>query len=690
MIKYITFFIVLIFSVSLQGQSLYELVIESDRLVEEGNAEQAVEILEKPTLKYVDSQPTDKIGARAILALANAYLYKWDPKKVEYYAVQSLKMSDEIGYDSLYIAASYIALSLLDFNGKTDSTVLMAKQFINRKSSPQDLISNSLITIAGFHNENEVNDSAIYYATQAAVIDSIRKDSSSIPYTYYDLGNYYIDDFQYEKGLEKMIFGMTYLREKDDEKRNSFKLGLGAVYFKIGNIVKTKKLALEALEFSKKNNLHKNLTGSYQNLGDCARYEGNYEAALDYYMKADSVNNIKLNHKWRGRQAKLGRANTKVDLGIKLTQNEVNELQELRNTASSDRLKNQFDFLFLRIEDNLVSDFEKKYQILFDQSEAKKADHMLVPLLNIKKEFYNKKGEYKKAFLVDKDLEILNKKISQENNKYIIQELEAVYNKNIQDQEIKYLDEQNQIKSKVVAQQRNAIIGGGIALVTVSVLLFFLYRLFRKVNAQKEIISKALTDKDILIKEIHHRVKNNLQLVSSLLTLQSRGIDDVKAKEAIQDGKSRVRSMALIHQDLYKKEALKDINVKDYIEKLTKDLFMTYKVNDQDVTLNLDIEDIDLDVDTIVPLGLIINELITNSLKYAFIEGKKGELTVSMKGNDKEFILEISDNGIGFDSNSVRDDSFGTTMISALTRQLNGKLSTKSEDGTTTQLTMPK
>jgi two-component sensor histidine kinase len=216
-----------------------------------------------------------------------------------------------------------------------------------------------------------------------------------------------------------------------------------------------------------------------------------------------------------------------------------------------------------------------------------------------------------------------------------------------------------------------------------------LFRLLKKVNKQKDIISKALSDKDILIKEIHHRVKNNLQLISSLLTLQGRGIDDKKAKSAIQDGKNRVRSMALIHQDLYMKDKLKDINLKSYLEKLTTDLFLTYKIDHSSIELKLDIDDIDLDVDTIVPLGLIINELITNSLKYAFPDNNKGILKVSLKEKYETLELEIVDNGVGFEAENVRNDSFGTTLISALTRQLRGKLTTDSSNGTKTILTIP-
>ncbi len=431
------------------------------------------------------------------------------------------------------------------------------------------------------------------------------------------------------------------------------------------------------------------LIDSYIQLGAIESHYNNWSSALNYYEKADSINTAKNKLEFKGITAKIGAALAKIKLGNSLSNDEIKSLKALRSSVSSDKLRNNLDFLFLRIDDYTVKEFEDKYNELFDQSEAKNADHLLFPLLELKKDFYTKKGDFKKALLIDDQMSELSKNLTQANNEYIIQELDAKYQKEIQDKEISYLNTQNESKSKVVKQQRRTIIVGALALIFVSILLTMLFRLLKKVNKQKDIISKALSDKDILIKEIHHRVKNNLQLISSLLTLQGRGIDDKKAKSAIQDGKNRVRSMALIHQDLYMKDKLKDINLKSYLEKLTTDLFLTYKIDHSSIELKLDIDDIDLDVDTIVPLGLIINELITNSLKYAFPDNNKGILKVSLKEKYETLELEIVDNGVGFEAENVRNDSFGTTLISALTRQLRGKLTTDSSNGTKTILTIP-
>ena len=235
-------------------------------------------------------------------------------------------------------------------------------------------------------------------------------------------------------------------------------------------------------------------------------------------------------------------------------------------------------------------------------------------------------------------------------------------------------------------------LGGIMGLFIIAIGGLALWQLKKKNNriaSQNQVISKSLTEKDILLREIHHRVKNNLQLVSSLLTLQGQSIDDKTARLAITEGKNRVRSMALIHQNLYNKENLTNISVKEYLEKLTQELFYTYKIDADKIKLKLDIQDLDLDIDTLVPLGLIINELITNCLKYAFPDNREGLLEVKLYKKEQQLVLNVNDNGVGYDQNHTRSSSFGSTLISALTEQLEGKLDIESGNGTNAAITIP-
>ena len=293
---------------------------------------------------------------------------------------------------------------------------------------------------------------------------------------------------------------------------------------------------------------------------------------------------------------------------------------------------------------------------------------------------YNEAIKYKDISKEESDQYFRNKKTQN------IIYLEAAYNRKEQQQAIKELNRDNQIQEENIIRKNLYLKLGALALVLFSILIFILYRLYKKVNQQKKIISKSLTEKDLLLREIHHRVKNNLQLVSSLLTMQGRSIDDQSTIQAINEGKSRVRSMALIHQDLYNRENITGISVKDYIEKLAKELFYTYKITNDRIRFELEIEDIELDIDTVVPIGLILNELITNSLKYAWPEENNGVLTITLKKSNKSTRLTVKDDGIGYIPKEVREGSFGATLISALTQQLNGELNVKIDDGTETTI----
>lgn len=230
------------------------------------------------------------------------------------------------------------------------------------------------------------------------------------------------------------------------------------------------------------------------------------------------------------------------------------------------------------------------------------------------------------------------------------------------------------------------IIGiSGTLLLLMATFWTFQYRKWFKVKDKlNQELAVALSDKEILLREIHHRVKNNLQLVSSLLGIQSRGIKDSKAKEAINEGRSRVHSMSLIHHDLYRKDNLTGVEMQNYLPKLASDLFETYNIHGKHITLSTDIDDIKLDVETVIPIGLIVNELITNALKYAFPNAIAGELIVSLKEINNMLLLIVKDNGIGLDQNQLeqKEKSFGHSLIKAFKTKLGAEIKIGSFEGT--------
>lgn len=238
-------------------------------------------------------------------------------------------------------------------------------------------------------------------------------------------------------------------------------------------------------------------------------------------------------------------------------------------------------------------------------------------------------------------------------------------------------------KEQIIARQQTERIYGGIilfVLVLLAGLLYYGYKNKQKVNAALE---EKNAQNELLLKEIHHRVKNNLEIVSSLLTLQSRQISTPEVQHAMRESQSRVQSMGILHQKLYQGKNLAAIEMKDYFINLSEGVLETFDADDR-IKIECVMDQLELDVDTAVPIGLIVNELLTNAMKYAFPEGRMGRIAIRMEEVDGNTLhLKVSDDGVGISSEqTVKGTGFGSQLIQLLTRQLNGRMEQQAAKGT--------
>jgi len=200
----------------------------------------------------------------------------------------------------------------------------------------------------------------------------------------------------------------------------------------------------------------------------------------------------------------------------------------------------------------------------------------------------------------------------------------------------------------------------------------------------EEEIQQSLEEKEMLLKEIHHRVKNNLMIIASLLNLQSRYIKDKEALGIFKESQNRANSMALIHEKLYRSTDLKRINFGEYIRTLANDLFRTYTDSSGRINLNIDVEDVMMDINTSIPLGLMLNELISNALKHGFPEGMEGDINIYFNSRDDQYQLKVGDTGISFpeDVDYRNTDSLGLQLVNNLTKQIDGQIELDTSQGT--------
>ena len=221
--------------------------------------------------------------------------------------------------------------------------------------------------------------------------------------------------------------------------------------------------------------------------------------------------------------------------------------------------------------------------------------------------------------------------------------------------------------------------------------------LFERQMAEKELLAadqqlrQSLTEKESLLKEIHHRVKNNLQIVSSLLYLQEDYMQDPKGVEILRESQNRVKSMALIHEQLYGTADLANIDFGRYIQGLATNLFDAYGIDPTRIRLNVRADDIALGIDMAVPCGLIINELVSNALKYAFLPQDTGTIDILIQTLEAGRIkIEVADNGVGLAEPPANAEkkSLGLRLVDTLTTQLDGTLAVTTDNGTRFSITL--
>ena len=218
-----------------------------------------------------------------------------------------------------------------------------------------------------------------------------------------------------------------------------------------------------------------------------------------------------------------------------------------------------------------------------------------------------------------------------------------------------------------------------------------LHDITKRKNYEKQ-IKQSLTEKEVLLREIHHRVKNNLQVISSLLNLQSRYMEDKNARDVFKESQNRIKSMALIHEKLYQSEDLTKIDFAEYLKSLTFHLFRSYSVDQSTVRLSINFEGALFDIDTSIPCGLIINELISNSLKYAFPNGRKGKISVDLQLDGEKYVLIISDDGVGFPEglDFQNTETLGLRLVSILVNQIKGVITLDKREGTSFKIEFAK
>uniref|UniRef100_UPI00404AF55A tetratricopeptide repeat-containing sensor histidine kinase n=2 Tax=Gelidibacter sp. TaxID=2018083 RepID=UPI00404AF55A len=518
------------------------------------------------------------------------------------------------------------------------------------------------------------------------------KDSNHIALGHYFIGNIDVATGGYESALNNYLFSRNYFESINDSKRLcSILNAIGAVY------EKTKNDSLSLLNYGKSLELSKSLKDirgsgiASTNIGNIYINSGDLDKAILYLE--NGVNYLKQN----------------PDDVTYLTISELNLATAYCKNKEFNKSKTIYNAVLTKIDTiNDVYSYTGALRglstVFLDQNQPKLALPYAEKVFNIytKNGFnderfqimpdlistYKATGNYQKAINVYDEYNRIKDSIFTETQSKSIAEAVEKYESEKKDVQLRLLKVEGEKQEK----QKQLYLFLSLAGLSIALLLGFFYYKNQKKNTllarQKVLLEASIDEKNILLKETHHRVKNSFQIVSSLLYLQSETMQDKEAKIAIQEAQNRVRSMVLIHQKLYNKDQLVGIDTQDYFYDLVKDIFESHQFQKETVHYQLNVESIILDVETITPIGLILNELIINSLKHAFIKVRENSLlNINFKQEKDELILKVIDNGKGFEG-EVKDTSFGIKLMKALCKKLKAELEFKSETQKGTEATL--
>ncbi len=540
-----------------------------------------------------------------------------------------------------------------------------------------------------FSNKFSNYDSAFYY-WQAALssfkkINDLKMQAKSHGYIRYA----YTEFKEFDKALEHCYEALAIFEKLDDQ------LGIGSNYNDITDVLIATEDYQEGLEFSIKGieileqqddvfelgNAYEKQAECYFHLGDTLNAFKAFDKALETirllppedapYYEAEFLF-------WLGEMyAQLGQ----LDRALATYQKALN----IEAAEGMDALYQVgfytyvADVHFKKEEFQTALDYYKQYEATLPEDKS-----IYEKIANC----YNGLGQYQIAFNYQRNFQIYQDSIQQRGALVKMERLKTEFETEKKEEQI--AQQESQIKQQRQVQLLSFGILALLGLLLVG--LFIIYRKNQAKNQKLEQLNSDLATKNeqnvTLVKEIHHRVKNNLQILSSLLSLQSDYIKDTAALDAVMEGRNRVQSMGLIHQKLYTEENLASVNMQTYIHDLTDHLLDSFGFNGQ-VSIKAVSDVPPLDVDTAIPLGLIINELVTNSLKYAFPDKQKGLIQVNLWIDlENNLCLSVKDNGVGAlaQNNKQNSTSFGTDLIKILSKKLKGNIQQSSENGFLTNI----
>lgn len=612
-------------------------------------------------LAVAASNQADTVRLQALQELGTCYMES-DPVRGIGYAQQMLQLATTAG-DSSYIATAYQLMGIC------------------------------------YDYKNDL-DSCLYFLHVADTIHLLRNKPESRSHVISDMALAYYLRGIYELSLRHHLQALALRRQYGNKQYVSKTLNnIGLLYKQRKDYANAIVHYRESIAIKEELQDERGLVNTYMNLGSLYQTLKQYDSAYTYATKSyELAVKLQLKQDIAGAGSNRGEALYAMDRLPEAEKEFLTALGIAGQSGCRDCLCTVYHGLgnIARKKNDLsqaLSYFSKGLQLSTQMNRPQLQLTFYEDLAGC----YAHMGRYKPAYLYRDSAAQLSQQLLNAENLRQINEMTALHATAEKEKEIARLQAEktaNAIETRRRVRERNYFILATLLFITLAAVAYKAYTSNRRkkelLNRQKAVIEQSLLEKEMLLREIHHRVKNNLQLISSLLSLQTDYIKDAQALDAVKESRNRVHSMALIHQNLYQDNDLTGIPVQGYIGKLCENLFSSYNIRPGKIRLVQDIQPMHLDVEVVVPLGLMLNELITNSLKYAFPDNREGAIRIMLQQQNECIWLCVYDNGIGLppDINITESGTFGFRMIHAFIRKMKSTLKIYSEGGTRVELTV--
>ncbi len=597
--------------------------------------------------------------------------------------LQNSIQKNDVGEVAYYL--SNIGMLFLNSN-QFDSAIFYYKKSLESSTELDPSLKASALNGLGVSfNQKGYTDSSIYYYKPALYLYKQLKETNSTTAVEANLSIIYKNKGLYEDALEYAFSAISKLENRPpDRPLASCYNTVASVYLNLKDYNRALFFNRKALEVRTKMGYPKGVGQSRNNLAEVFLVLGQYDSALYHLLLAKEI-------KQKNGEPAAATLNNLGEVFAKT--NRFKEAAEYFQQALTihkemgDQIGQLKSLINLGDLSLLTADFHKA-KIYLDESEKLSRQtgslEYLKQSLEEKVKFYKAQRDFSSAFLYQQELLQVKDSLLNVGKTEALSSLQIKYETDKKEQHIKLLENEKSLQGIQLQSNRNWVrwlIGSAVLLLIIIALIFYLFRISQRNKERVE----------LLLKELNHRVKNNLQILSSLLVLQSNYIkDDDHAFQAIKSNEGRVNAMALIHKKLSINDRNQQINMKEYLPELVQYLVQSYGYPQHRLNLVLDIQEIKLAVDKAIPLGLVINELVSNACKYAFKEQTNPQLVVRLNQENKsEIKIEIEDNGIGFEGSIDNPTSFGLKMVNMLAKELKAKLVFTTNQGTQFKMIVP-